>query len=611
MSAFIANLAAVLKARSTSTKKWKLDAVTGALEKAVAVVPEGPAKELLQSNLSQCAAELLSLLVPRADAAADEEGSKEKAAGGRKRAKKATTAAADPASDPLALVFDSAYDAAVAAQCSQCQPDPQLTSPLALAFARCPPPAPLLAHSLGLVSSPAAAEGLSAEGLAVAERALGVCASLAALAPSAAEGAACFAELTVWLSEAAAALQETSAAGGVDGGGSRGSAAPQQAQRQQQLWVQLGLVVNRLMASLEILLRRHRQQGTLESSDSMAAQQGGAWCLARLHQHQQQGQAEGDTGTPAGEAVLPLARRTCAQAVTLRAACRSASVAADRASSAVAAAAHDLAQLAPFGPPGLAELLAGVAAGTEEASAEAAGLNLRLCRALVQQQAASPADFLLRLAVARRAASACHTVQTAATTKNATADALASAGALAREADALLGRLAQAPAPAGLESALRRQPPSAVVAAALAAAREGGPRGLSAYLVKGPSVQVLLALARKVAETEDGVLQHSQQGMSAEPAAAAAGPAEAAGGDGADELLFFVSTDADATMFGRDWAADEDSSSEEDDGEAEEQGTQGPGVRLGELSDDDEQAARASGSDTERVNGGGADMDSD
>ncbi len=76
----------------------QLDAVTGALEKAVAVVPEGPAKELLQSNLSQCAAELLSLLVPRADAAADEEGSKEKAAGGRKRAKKATTAAADPAS---------------------------------------------------------------------------------------------------------------------------------------------------------------------------------------------------------------------------------------------------------------------------------------------------------------------------------------------------------------------------------------------------------------------------------------------------------------------------------------------------------------------------------
>ena len=66
---------------------------------------------------------------------------------------------------------------------------------------------------------------------------------------------------------------------------------------------------------------------------------------------------------------------------------------------------------------------------------------------------------------------------------------------------------------------------------------------------------MLLALARKVAETEGGILQQAQQGTAAEPAVAAeGGPAVAAGGDGADELLFFVGTDADATMFGR-WGA--------------------------------------------------------
>ena len=61
----------------------------------------------------------------------------------------------------------------------------------------------------------------------------------------------------------------------------------------------------------------------------------------------------------------------------------------------------------------------------------------------------------------------------------------------------------------------------------------------------------------------------------------------------------------------RDWVADEDGSSDEDGGAEEENGgTQGAGVLLAELSDD-EQAAKASGSDSEQVNGGGADSDSD
>ena len=67
------------------------------MEKAVAVLPEGPAKEQLLSNVSQAAVELLSLLVPRADAAADEEGSNERVARGRKRAKKAATPATQEA----------------------------------------------------------------------------------------------------------------------------------------------------------------------------------------------------------------------------------------------------------------------------------------------------------------------------------------------------------------------------------------------------------------------------------------------------------------------------------------------------------------------------------
>lgn len=61
--------------------------------------------------------------------------------------------------------------------------------------------------------------------------------------------------------------------------------------------------------------------------------------------------------------------------------------------------------------------------------------------------------------------------------------------------------------------------------------------------------QVLLALARKLSEGDD-----AEGGSGVVPLADGDGGAEGGReGTGADELLFFVSTDADATMFGR-WA---------------------------------------------------------
>jgi hypothetical protein len=92
---------------------------------------------------------------------------------------------------------------------------------------------------------------------------------------------------------------------------------------------------------------------------------------------------------------------------------------------------------------------------------------------------ATPRELLLRVAAARRAADACRAAAAGST-----------AGALGREGAALLAKVAAFPAPAGLEEALRRQPPSAVVAAALAASAARGPQGLSGYLATEPSIKV-------------------------------------------------------------------------------------------------------------------------
>lgn len=61
----------------------------------------------------------------------------------------------------------------------------------------------------------------------------------------------------------------------------------------------------------------------------------------------------------------------------------------------------------------------------------------------------------------------------------------------------------------------------------------------------GP-LQVLVALAHKMGSEEGDAA-----GGPVPEAAGADGAGAAEPGDGADELLFFVSTDADATMFGR------------------------------------------------------------
>lgn len=84
----------------------------------------------------------------------------------------------------------------------------------------------------------------------------------------------------------------------------------------------------------------------------------------------------------------------------------------------------------------------------------------------------TPRDFALRLACARRAAEAC------------------TATGQARRGRELLAAAAAAPAPVALADALRRQPPSAVVAGALGALAEAGQPGLTAYLLKEPSIKV-------------------------------------------------------------------------------------------------------------------------
>ena len=126
VSAFLGGLAAFLKARSKSSTQWKasggpgarmhgrwraervrpacppalaqVEAVAGALERALPSLPAGPAKDYIEAHLSQCAAELHSQLAgPEAEAAAGPSPAEQPA---KKAAKRARTAAQPAAAAP-------------------------------------------------------------------------------------------------------------------------------------------------------------------------------------------------------------------------------------------------------------------------------------------------------------------------------------------------------------------------------------------------------------------------------------------------------------------------------------------------------------------------------
>jgi hypothetical protein len=125
---------------------------------------------------------------------------------------------------------------------------------------------------------------------------------------------------------------------------------------------------------------------------------------------------------------------------------------------------------------------------------------------------------------------------------------------------------AAAPAPADAVDWLRRQPPSAVVMAALEAL-QGGPEGLSAHLVLHASDRAVLALAAAVQGGGGG----GEDG----------GEGEAPGASAADDLLFFVSTEGDAALAGDAWGADAGSDGEQGSGD---------GVELGALPEEGDEA---------------------
>lgn len=252
-------------------------------------------------------------------------------------------------------LFDSAYEAAVA-QCLAGRPAAGANAQ-ALASARCPPPAPLLSAALALppAGSP---EALSEAALARAAEAAGACATLAALAPDAAAGLACFAALADWLFQAAGAMQEP-------GWYRENPAAPA-------LWQSLESAGARLAACMELLLRQR---------SSAQQQQQGAWCLAPPS-------AAGGSGGAGGTASAAAA--AAAHAVMMRAMCRfmagklrGAASGSDAAMAAHAAA--DLQRLAPFGAPGLVQLLAATPPGSVEASVEGARCFACLQQALAKQ----------------------------------------------------------------------------------------------------------------------------------------------------------------------------------------------------------------------------------
>lgn len=275
----------------------------------------------------------------------------------------------------MALLFDGTYQQAVE-QCLAGQP-PAGTGTLALACARSPPPATLLASTLGLLSAPVDLEAVQLPAaLAAAGRAVGACSALAALAPSAAEGVACFAAVAGWLLEVAGSMQD-----------------PQwyrHAARAKELWAQLAAVAARLMACLDLLLRQW-QLPEAEGEDDGSS--GGQWLMAL--------QAAGGSSGSASEA----AKRTAAQVVTLRAMCHfmagrlgatggsSGSAAAGSDAGQVAQAVQDLRRLAPFGVAGQAELMAGTPQDSIQASPDSARSFQGLCKALEQQRESAGLAF--------------------------------------------------------------------------------------------------------------------------------------------------------------------------------------------------------------------------